>query len=169
MGGTNAPDNLKEVTVEEPAQEHKKLYEKYGKWQDKLAWQCLSGQLGPKEKIIEELYKQNGKHNVKYLTSEVRKRAIENARKTNTGRIFSKEHKEKLKLAAIGRPVSESQRKKVAEKLSECYIITDPTNNTFEIKNLNEFSRNNGLDQGNLTKVAQGKLRQHKGYKVRYK
>ena len=71
MGGTNESSNLKEVTVEEHAQAHKELYEKYGHWQDKLAWQGLSGQLGSKEKIIEEFYKQNGKQNVKYLTKEV--------------------------------------------------------------------------------------------------
>lgn len=171
MGGTDDPNNLKEVTLEEHAQAHKELYEKYGHWQDKFAWLGLSGQLGPKEKVIEEFYKQNGKRSVKYLTPEVRKRAIENARKTNTGRIFTKEHREKIRLAGIGRPVSESQRKKVAEKLSKEYIVTDPKGEIYEVKNLRKWAKEKGLDQGNLIKIAQGKpyFKQHKGYKVRYK
>ena len=169
MGGTDGPNNLKEVTVEEHAQAHKELYEKYGHWQDKLAWQGLSGQLGNKQKVIEEFYKQNGKQCSKHLTKEVRKRAVENARKTNTGRIFTKEHKEKLRLCRLGKKQTDYQKKTVAEKLSKYHIITTPKGKTFEIKNLNEFARNNGLDQGNLTKVAQGKLKHHKGYKVRYK
>jgi len=171
MGGTDDPKNIIELTIEEHALAHKKLYEKYGHWQDKFAWQGLSGQLGSKQKIIEEFYKQNGKQSAKYLTKEVRKRAIENARKTNTGRVFTKEHREKIRLAGIGRPVSESQRKKVAEKLSKEFIITDPKGKIFEVKNLRKWAKEQGLDQGNLIKIAQGKpyYKQHKGYIVRYK
>jgi hypothetical protein len=169
MGGTDDSNNLKEVTIEEHAQAHKELYERYGKWQDKLAWHCLSGQLGPKEKIIEELYKQNGKHNVKYLTLSVRRRAVKNARKTNTGRIYTKEHREKIRLAAIGRKQTDYQKQRAAETFCKPHIITDPKGYTFEVPNLRKWARENNLDQGNLTKVAQGKLRQHKGYKVRYK
>ena len=32
--------------------------------------------------------------------------------------------------------------------------------------NLTKYCRENGLDQGNMTNVAHGKLRQYKGYKV---
>ena len=45
MGGTDDPSNLIELTVRQHALAHKKLYEKHGKWQDKLAYQMLSGQL----------------------------------------------------------------------------------------------------------------------------
>ena len=41
MGGTDEPSNLIELTPEEHAEEHKKLYEKYGHWQDLLAWKGL--------------------------------------------------------------------------------------------------------------------------------
>jgi len=167
MGGTDDPKNIIELTVKEHALAHKKLYEKYGHWQDKFAWQGLSGQLGPKQKIIEEFYKQNGKQSAKYLTKEVRKRAVENARKTNTGRKLTPEHLAKTR--TWGMKQTEYQKKTVAEKLSKYHIITNPQGHTFEIKNLNEFARKTGLDQGNLTKVAQGKLKQHKGYIVRYK
>lgn len=54
MGGTDDPSNIIELTVEEHAEAHKKLYEKYGKKQDKLAWQGLAGIIG-KEELVKEL------------------------------------------------------------------------------------------------------------------
>tara|TARA_B110000285_G_C14732550_1_gene427106 strand:- start:41 stop:520 length:480 start_codon:yes stop_codon:yes gene_type:complete len=45
MGGTNDPKNLKELTVKQHAAAHKKLYKKHGKWEDRIAWQMLSGQI----------------------------------------------------------------------------------------------------------------------------
>ena len=42
MGGTDDPSNLIELTVEEHADAHKKLYEEFGRWQDYVAWQGLS-------------------------------------------------------------------------------------------------------------------------------
>jgi hypothetical protein len=167
MGGTDDPKNLIKLTIKEHSQAHKKLYEKYGHWEDKLAWQGLSGQLGPKEKVIEEFYKQNGKRNVKFLTKEVRKRAIDNARKTNTGRKLTPEHLAKTR--TWGMKQTDYQKKTVAKKLSKEYVIKGPKGELYEIKNLRQWAKENGFDQGNLTKVAQGKLKQHKGYIVRYK
>lgn len=169
MGGTDDPNNLKEVTVEEHAQEHKKLYKKYGHWQDKLAWQGLSGQIG-KEKIIKIMLSENGKQNVKYLhTDKIKEKAKQRTKQVNTGRIFTKEHKEKLRLCRLGKKQTDYQKQRVAETFCKPHIIIDPKGNIFEIPNLRKWARENGLDQGNLTKVAQGKLKQHKGYKVRYK
>jgi hypothetical protein len=45
MGGTDDPSNLKKVTIRQHALEHKKLYEKYGKWEDNVAWLSLSKQI----------------------------------------------------------------------------------------------------------------------------
>lgn len=45
MGGTDDPKNLIELTVEEHAEAHRKLYETYGHWQDHIAWKALSGQI----------------------------------------------------------------------------------------------------------------------------
>lgn len=41
MGGSDSPENIVELTIEEHAQEHKKLYEKYGKVEDYIAWKGL--------------------------------------------------------------------------------------------------------------------------------
>ncbi len=51
MGGSDDPSNLIELTIEEHAAAHLALYEEHGRWQDKLAWQGLSGQIG-KEEVI---------------------------------------------------------------------------------------------------------------------
>ena len=53
MGGSDHPDNLIELSIEEHAQAHKKLYEEQGYWQDKLAWQGLSKIIGHEEVIAE--------------------------------------------------------------------------------------------------------------------
>ena len=53
MGGTDDPSNLVELTVEEHALAHKKLYEQHGKKQDLIAYQMLSGQIGRDEALFE--------------------------------------------------------------------------------------------------------------------
>jgi hypothetical protein len=58
-GGTDDPSNLVELTLEEHAQAHKELYEKYGRWEDKVAWKGLAGMVG-KEKIISEVRRNAG-------------------------------------------------------------------------------------------------------------
>ena len=51
LGGTDEPSNLIELTVEDHAEAHRKLYELHGNWQDYCAWQALSGRIG-KEQIL---------------------------------------------------------------------------------------------------------------------
>jgi len=95
MGGTDDPSNLVELTVEEHAQAHKKLWEEHGRWEDKLAWQGLSKMIG-KEEIISEVIKN-----------------------THTGKIISEETKKKMSDASPwkGKERSETTRKKISEKL----------------------------------------------------
>lgn len=54
MGGSDDPSNLIELTVEEHAEAHKKLFDQYGLLEDKLAWMGLSGMISQQE-IIKEL------------------------------------------------------------------------------------------------------------------
>ena len=163
-GGTDDPSNIVYLTVKQHAEAHKKLFKKYGRWQDKLAYEGLSGQIG-KEEIIQEIYK-NRKNRTGAILSEETKQKISMTKK---GKKASIETRNKISQSLMGHKQPESQKIKVAKALSKDHIITDPKGRTFEITNLNEFARQNELDQGNLTKVAQGKIRQHKGYKVRYK
>lgn len=97
-GGTDDPSNLVELTVEEHAEAHRVLYEKHGRWQDKLAWHGLSGWIG-REKIIKEKCKLAALNN-----PHTQVMATEAARLVNTGRPQSEEHKRK-KARAKYRPV----------------------------------------------------------------
>lgn len=62
MGGTNDPSNLVELTVEEHAEAHRKLYEQYKKIEDKIAYLGLLKQIG-QEEILLEKSKLGGKRN----------------------------------------------------------------------------------------------------------
>lgn len=90
-GGTDEPSNLVELTVKQHAEEHKKLYDLYGKYEDKIAWLGLSSQIG-KEDIRLETSRLGGKNNKdKPKTSEhARKVKDANSGKEQKGGV--KEH-----------------------------------------------------------------------------
>lgn len=77
-GGTNEPSNIIELTIQEHAEAHRKLFELYGRWQDRVAWLSLSGIMNDQERIYEILKNSNPggyKHTeeVKKKLSEMRK------------------------------------------------------------------------------------------------
>lgn len=51
MGGSDEQSNIVELTIEEHAEAHRKLYEEFGHLQDKLAWQGLLGMISTAEII----------------------------------------------------------------------------------------------------------------------
>ena len=60
MGGTDDPENLIELTIEDHAEAHRKLFEEHGHWQDYVAWQGLAG-LIPKEELVKKIQSEAGK------------------------------------------------------------------------------------------------------------
>ena len=66
-GGTDDPANLVELTIEEHAEAHKKLWEQYGRWQDKIAWQTLSGQIEIQEARKQMMLYNNPMHKQEVL------------------------------------------------------------------------------------------------------
>jgi hypothetical protein len=58
-GGTDDPSNIIELTVEEHAEAHRKLFEEYGRWQDEVAYKGISGRISCEEAI--RLAQRNGK------------------------------------------------------------------------------------------------------------
>lgn len=63
MGGSDDPSNLIELSVEEHAEAHRKLFEEHGHWQDYLAWQGLIGLL-PKEELIKKIQSEAAKERI---------------------------------------------------------------------------------------------------------
>ena len=59
IGGTNAPSNLIELSIEDHAEAHRILYEKHGRWQDRVAWLSLSGIMKDEERIYKILKNSN--------------------------------------------------------------------------------------------------------------
>jgi hypothetical protein len=93
MGGTDDPSNLVELTIEEHAEAHRLLYEQYGNWQDKVAWQGLLGLIGHEE-IMREMYDaRKGPGNHMYgkpcfykMTPEEKERWRDNLSKASKGK-----------------------------------------------------------------------------------
>ena len=96
-GGTDHPDNLVRLTLEEHIEAHRKLYEEYGRWQDKSAYIGLSG--GGQEVIFQEHWSEAGKK----------------WGKMNKGRKHTEEHKQKNREAQTGRICSEETKKKISK------------------------------------------------------
>jgi hypothetical protein len=97
-GGTDDPSNLIELTVEEHAEAHRKLFEEHGRWQDKLAWKTLSGQI---------------------TFAEAARQARIESNKRRKGAVLSEEHKRKLSEATKGKPKSEETRKRMRAAMTE--------------------------------------------------
>jgi|SRR6056300_953696 len=147
-GGTDDPSNLIELTVEEHAEAHKKLYKKYGRWQDKVAYESLL-KLKPRHKITKEIQRQTG------LMSR--------------GRKLSEQARKNISNGMKGLVRSETTKAKTANTLAKEWIITNPYGSKLMVKNLYTFCKENNLCPGAMSRVAKGQYKQHKGFKVSYK
>ena len=101
-GGTDAPENLVELSIVDHANAHKKLYEEHGKWQDKVAWLGLA-ELINHEQILEEMYKARRGVPTKPHTEETKEK-IRNALKGRKLGPQSLEHVSKRTATCKGRP-----------------------------------------------------------------
>lgn len=125
-GGTDDPENLVELTIEEHAEAHRLLYKKHGRWQDRVAWLSLSGMIGHGERIYQIMSNANKGNPTGYTVPiETRKKlSIERKGSGNPmyGRIgknnprygttLSEEIKHKISKTLKGRKWSESTREK---------------------------------------------------------
>lgn len=126
MGGSDDPSNLILLTVEEHAEAHRQLFEKYGCWQDHVAWKALSGIL-PKQEIIKEIQKNANKGRIPSsetrekmsLAKKGRKISKDHAEALHTGRKNSKnskEHIEAIRKVKLNKPITEEHKKILSEK-----------------------------------------------------
>jgi hypothetical protein len=160
-GGTDNASNIIELTIEEHANAHKILFEKYGRKEDRWAWLGLSGQIG-KDEILKEIAKsQKGKKKPEgfgkkisafrrtFKYSEESKRKMSESKK---GKIITEEHKNKISKSLMGHKSSKYQKQRTIETRQKKYLITNPSGISFGIINLSRFCRENNLDQGNMHK-----------------
>lgn len=139
MGGTDDPSNLVELTIEEHAQAHLDLYNKYGHEQDIVAHRMLLGQIDKAEAIktlqkapksiawkkkLSERLKGNtyGKNRAGIPMTEEGKKNISKAKKgkpnlKKRGIPHTEETKQKMRDAMTGRKLSDETKKKIAESL----------------------------------------------------
>ena len=115
MGGTDDPSNLIELSVEEHAEAHKKLYEVYGNEYDRIAYEALSGMI-KKEEVIQQVLSEAGKRGGapkgrvpwnKGKKGVQKNLYLAELNKSRRGQPISEEVKEKIGIANRGRKRNE--------------------------------------------------------------
>jgi hypothetical protein len=84
----------------------------------------------------------------------------------NSGKKRSLEAIEKTRQANLGRPQTDYQKKKAEDANSKKWLIIKPDGTEEVIVNLSKYSDENGLNGKTMNGVANGRQKQHKGYKV---
>ena len=126
MGGSDDPSNLIELTIEEHAEAHRELYEKYGDEFDRLAHLSLSGAIG-KEEIIEMKLKASSARSSGNTGRELSEEWKENIGKSSKKKweelkSAGYNHSDKIggeKNGMYGRKHSEESRRKMSEAVKE--------------------------------------------------
>lgn len=132
IGGTDEPENLVEVSVEEHAELHLALYLEYGRKEDYWAFMGLSGTIG-KEEIVRMKCDPTGRTHSEETKEKMRqsqlgkkrhtpesKRKISEARK---GKKLTEEHKRKIGEAGrgqqrcLGNKLTEDHKNNISKKL----------------------------------------------------
>ena len=111
MGGSDDPSNLVEVTIEQHAELHLDLYLTHGKQQDWLAFHALGGWID-REEAHRQACSIAGKAAVR---CGAQAKATEAARKANTGKKLSEEHKAAIGRASRRKTMSEDAKHRISE------------------------------------------------------
>lgn len=81
---------------------------------------------------------------------------------------FTDDHKNAIRCALIGKIKTDETCQKISDSKAYLWVVTKPDGEELSVFNLREFCRNNGLHQGHMVAVANGKERSHKGWKCRH-
>lgn len=177
MGGDDSEGNIVELPYWAHIEVHKRLWEVYGRLEDKLAYCMLSGKTEEAEKVRIELAKTKYQKWLKEKPEEV-ERWKKNISKSKKGvKCLPDEHYKKLGNHLKGIPRSQEVRDKISKAKKgksvaqpnqmKTYEIIKPNGEVLIVKGLNEFCKNEGIDASNLCNVAKGKNKHHKGYKCK--
>ena len=85
MGGTDDPDNLVLLSIEEHAQAHLTLYEKYGKTEDLFAYKSLSNQMDEERQRARSILGGKKSSNAGLAKTEEHKKKIAKSNKGKHG------------------------------------------------------------------------------------
>lgn len=147
LGGNDEQDNIEYLTIKEHANAHKKLYETYGNWQDRVAWLGLAG-IKSHEECLRMSFSEGGKKGA----------AISN-KKQGEKRPEHRKHKSHSK------PKKDSKlwgNQHTAGK----YNIVYPDGSVVEIVGLSKWCRDNNLNFKAFHKAVVQRKCSHKGYKL---
>lgn len=174
MGGTDDSDNLVHLPIWAHAEVHKRLWEVYGRLDDKLAYYALSGKTDKIEELRIEISKRNFRKWMNENPIEVKKWKNNISNTLKGKRYLPDEHYQKVGDMLRGIPRSEEVKQKISRAKKgktvaqpnqmKRYEITKPNGEVLIVKGLNQFCKDEGINASNLCAVAKGRLRQHKGY-----
>lgn len=156
MGGTDDPSNLVELTVEEHAEAHRKLYEEQGHWQDYVAWQGLA-KLNENFDAAKEAIKFGGKKGAKISNDKWK------------DPIYKEQRLKRWKESMNGKwGNSPCLGKKGAENLfAKEFLITHPDGKIELVKSLKMWCEENGLKYNTVHNMCVGRGKTHKGYTIK--
>jgi hypothetical protein len=148
-GGTNDPENLIRVTVEQHAELHFARYLQYGEMGDWMAFHSLSGQMNTQEVIL-----QKASLGGQITTTKHSDKLADWGRKGGISRSTRKEKSAQTNLA-LGR-----KEKPV--------VLTDSNGEEFFFPSLKEAALEKKLHRPNLSGVLQGQRKTVGGYTAKY-
>jgi len=148
-GGTDDPSNIVELSVEEHALAHKELFEQYGRWQDRLAWRGLSGQIDSQE-LIRKAQSEAAKRRDKFGENN-----------PMYGKRHSEETKIKIGLKSSQRITTDETRKLLSKirtgsgnsKAKQARVVWKGVERIYEC--LKEFSDESNIPYSTIRSLAQ--------------
>lgn len=159
-GGTDDPANLVDLTIEEHAEAHRLLYEKYNRQQDYLAWKGLAGLIG-KDEMLHAKCSLNSSRPGELNTFYGMKHTEETKRKISEKRKGHSDNK--------GIPKSEEHKKKISERRKSAakqYTFEHKDGNTF-VGTCKELASITKSHSSEAWKLVAGHYKTHKGWIVK--
>jgi len=156
-GGTDDPSNLIELTLEEHANAHKKLFEQYGRQEDFLAWKGLAGLIGKDEMFLLKCSLNSSRpgelntfYGMKHTDETKRKISEKNkGHSYNKGILKSEEHKKKISARR------KAESKKYTFEHKDGRVLTGTTGDLAKIT---------GSQTAEAWKLVVGIYKTHKGW-----
>ena len=143
MGGTDDMDNIEELSIEDHAKAHKILYEKYGKWQDRIAWQGLLKLISKKD-IIKNVLSESGKKGASISNEKMSKMDVD----PRKGKAGSPNFKRGNQITA------------------KTYLLKSPSGEKIKVFGLVKWCKENNLKYQAFWKQVVERKKEHKGWKL---